>query len=450
MGRKLSAISAAVAALCASAALGGENTGENRPVSYADNIALANRALYMQNELAPAEEGLMHTWLREQGWGGSTLSEYGIKVGGYVEVGYTWNFNNPDNGDNGFGRLFDDKSQDLRLSQLSLYIVRDVPIDPHQFDMGFGVQVIYGSDVRYFQANGTNFYGSGFGSQNIQRYPDEQIDFTQAFMLFNAPWGNGVLFKAGKFVTPWGLETIDPTQNLFYSHSLMYAVAQPKTLTGVMAKYPLRDDLWVNGGIVLGWDQALKDNNDFPSVLGQVGYEIEGWDLVFSALVGPERTDNRSDYRWTINGTAEYQIDRDWKIGIEGVFGYEPDIGTEFRDVPVAPGSPFVQRQFLATGDDSFWAGGVVSSSYRMSEDGMWFVNVRGEYFNNSRGGRWFPAELWALTVGTTIIPFVEHKIGRNFIIRPEVRVDYSNDSIFDSGTQKGQVTASIDAIFKF
>jgi hypothetical protein len=85
-----------------------------------------------------------------------------------------------------------------------------------------------------------------------------------------------------------------------------------------------------------------------------------------------------------------------------------------------------------------------------MDDRGLWWLNFRGEYFNNSTGGRWFPAELYAVTIGVTIVPFVDHEIWRNFMIRPELRYDYSQDEVFDGGASKGQVTASIDAIFKF
>jgi len=433
--------------LAAVAGVAGAADKETASKDFTDNAAIANRAVYMADD-APSE-GLLQQQMREHDWGGSTLSQYDLRLGGYIELGYSWNFTQPPGGDNGFGRLFDDKAQDPRIDQISLWLVRDVPFSRDQFDMGFGVQVIYGSDSRFIHGNGANFYGSAFGASPIQRYPDEQIDLTEAYLLMNFPWGNGLKVKAGKFVTPWGLEHIDPTQNLLYSHSIMFAVAQPQTLTGVITTYQLDENLWIGGGIVVGWDQAIEDNNDFPSFLAQVGYKVEGWDLVATALVGPERTGNRSDYRWLLNGTAKYKIDRDWSIGVEAVFGYEPDVGTEFHDVQVdAAGN--VERRFDFTGDDTIFAGFTASSSYKLDEPGVWTLNARIEYFNNSDGGRWFPTDIWSGTAGLTIVPFANDPIGRNFSIRPEIRYDFSEDEIFDQGTKNAQITANIDAIFKF
>lgn len=227
-------------------------------VARAQSLASDNQSVYFADE---APDGLLQTKMREYGLGGSLLEEYGIKLKGYAEAGYSFNFDRTAGRTNSLGHLFTDKSDDPMLNQISLSLSRDVIASADRFDTGFQAQVIYGSDARYTQANGTNFYGSNYAGQRGvnfftdnagnplkffsgpsfqgQQRPDEQIDLLQLYLTLNFPIGNGLVVKAGKFVTPWGEEKTNPTENGLYSHSYIFSVSTPKTLTGVLATYNL-------------------------------------------------------------------------------------------------------------------------------------------------------------------------------------------------------------------
>jgi hypothetical protein len=417
---------------------------------------------------ATEEPTLLQSKLTQYNAGGQWLEQNAIRVGGYAEAGYVYNFVHPGSGFNGYGFLFPDKEQDLTLDQISLFVARDALVGPDRFDLGFKVQVIYGADARYTQANGTNFYGSrwaqdlnpgalptvsmtgpGFPLPNAgQHDPENQIDFLQGYITANLPVGNGLLITAGKFVTPWGLETIDPTQNLLYTHSFTFALAIPRTLTGATATYRLNDEWSFMGGMVVGWNQAFEDNNDFPSFVAQASWAYSPeWDFVASVIAGPEETSNRSDFRWTLDLTAKWKMSDTSHLGFEALLGYEPDVGSHYLDINV--GGPNFTALF-PTGKDSLWFGGVIEGDYRLDEDGIWTLVFRGEYFNDANGGRGLATEVWSGTMGVNIVPFPKDEYGKNFMIRPEIRYDYALDTVFDDNNRTSQITLSADLIYKF
>lgn len=437
---------------------------EQASTNFADGLSL-NRPVYMADQ--PVSDGLLQSQMRERGMGGSWLAQNDIRLTGYAEAGVNFNFDRPLRGANGTGRLFDDKSEDPKLHQISLRLTRDPIVSADRFDTGFDVQVIYGADARYTQANGTNFYGSNYAQQRNftfllfqngtlspvvdergfpgQEFPENQIDLLQANVSFNLPFGNGVLLKAGKFVAPWGIEQIDPTKNLLYSHSYIFALSTPRTLTGVTAKYRLNDEWEVMGGLVTGWNQSIEDNNSFPSVLAQGTWHYsDEWTFVLTGIIGPEQRDDRSDYRYMIDATADWKVSQEVHVGAESVFGYELDSGTS-RDKKF-----FTTEALRVTGDDALWFGVAGYVSNRFDDAGMWTGVARIEYFNDSKGAFVLGTEVFALSGGLIIKPFPNDEVGRNLMIRPEIRWDLANDAIFDTGRGGSQITLGADVVFSF
>ena len=134
-----------------------------------------------------------------------------ITVGGTVTSGILFNPDSPPDGLN-FGHLFTDKANQPVLNQLLLTVQR--PIDPKatDYDFGFKVQVMYGTDARY-----THYLGELDYIINDR----SQITPVEAWAIVHTPWlfAGGIDIKAGQYVTLEGAETIDPTTNYFYSHS---------------------------------------------------------------------------------------------------------------------------------------------------------------------------------------------------------------------------------------
>ena len=55
-----------------------------------------------------------------QNMGGDTFKDQRITLRGYVEGGYAWSFDRPRTGFLGYGNIFNEKSDDLTLNQVSI------------------------------------------------------------------------------------------------------------------------------------------------------------------------------------------------------------------------------------------------------------------------------------------------------------------------------------------
>ena len=76
-------------------------------------------------------------------------------------------------------------------------------------------------------------------------------------------------------------------------------------------------------------------------------------------------------------------------------------------------------------------------------------MNARGEWFRDDGGSRLgVNASFYEVTLGVKITPFPHDKLLANFIVRPEVRGDFSNKHVFNGGRDDTQGTVAIDAIF--
>jgi hypothetical protein len=63
------------------------------------------------------------------------LDEYGLNVGGHVQVGWTYNFDTPDNQLN-VGRVFDFEDQDPTFHQLDIFVERVIQASGDKLDIG--------------------------------------------------------------------------------------------------------------------------------------------------------------------------------------------------------------------------------------------------------------------------------------------------------------------------
>jgi Putative beta-barrel porin-2, OmpL-like. bbp2 len=88
------------------------------------------------------------------------------------------------------------------------------PLDPKatDYDFGFKVQAMYGTDARY-----THYLGELDYIINDR----SQLTPVEVWGIVHTPWlfSGGIDIKAGQWVTLEGAETIDPTTNYLYSHS---------------------------------------------------------------------------------------------------------------------------------------------------------------------------------------------------------------------------------------
>ncbi len=365
------------------------------------------------------------------------LDDWGIDITGHVEASYTYNFREPE-GDINVGRLFDDEHDEFTLNQVDVTVARTLTNDDHDVtgyknhvNFGFKMEWMYGKDARFIHSNGLFDHYADDGARN------EEFDLTQAYGEVGLNVGNGLLLTIGKFVTPIGLEVINPTGNALYSHSFLFNFAIPFTHSGVMAKYDFNDHLSLTGGVVRGWDQSLEDNNDDPSYIASLAYKWQRGDskpidIILTAITGPEQTDTNGNWRTLVDVIVKTQVSDQLTLALNGDWGYEED--AELTD----EGTP--------TGRQAQWYGVAAYATYKV--DDMWSITARGEWFNDHDNTRGIGTNVYEATLGVAIRPFHNDQFGSNLLIRPEVRYDYSEQGLFDG--QNDQITAAVDAIFTF
>jgi hypothetical protein len=218
-------------------------------------------------------------------------------IGGTVEAGVTLNGANPGDGLN-FGHLFTDKANTLLLNQILLTAQR--PLDPKAtgYDLGFKLQVMYGSDARYTQYLGESDY-----------WINELNQFSpiEAWGVVHTPWlfSGGIDIKAGQWVTLEGAETIDPTTNYLYSHSYIFNFGIPLMHTGLLTISHVDPLLDVYLGIDTGVNTTFGDVNvAHPDFVGGIGLNLLGGNLTILATtqIGPEIPNTNGS-----NNTIDFQ-----------------------------------------------------------------------------------------------------------------------------------------------
>ena len=181
------------------------------------------------------------------------MRRYGLNIGGWVSVGVTYSTDNPGNHNN-FPITFNDRSTEVQMNQLYLYMERLVNLESANWDFGGRFDFLYGTDARFTQASGLD--DKLINEENSRFY---DIAFPQAYLEIFAPVGNGITAKLGHFYTIIGYEVVTAPDNFFYSHAYTMQYAEPFTHTGALFNYSINDNLSINAGAVLGWDNFDED-----------------------------------------------------------------------------------------------------------------------------------------------------------------------------------------------
>ena len=189
---------------------------------------------------------------------------------------------------NNFGQLFTDKPNTVLLNQILL--TANKPLDPKatDFDWGFKLQGMYGSDARY-----TQFLGELNRSSIRTTATSLTSSKPTSCSICRCCFEGGIDIKAGQYSTPIGFETIDPSTNPFYSHSYIFNFGIPLKHTGFLTTSHVTGLLDVYLGVDTGVNTTfgpLGDNNGAVAFLGGFGLNMMDGNLTVLALthIGPE------------------------------------------------------------------------------------------------------------------------------------------------------------------
>lgn len=425
-------------------------TGTRRYVpKYMTVVGASITALMLMVGPAPAD-GYTRGSIKDEPprYGDSWLKD--VKFSGHIDAGFTYNGASPSDGLN-FGHLFTDRSDDILLNQFILTLER--PLDPKknsQFQVGFKLQGMYGTDARY-----THF----LGELDKVTHDRTQFDVVEAFLNYHLPilTKDGVDVKVGQFVTLEGAEVIDARGNFFYSHSYIFNFGIPFKHTGFMVHTALNPQLEVHAGLTTGVNTTFGrdgDNNDAISFHGGIGLNFLNGDLTIlvTSHIGPELprgtlgVEPNRDLRYLNDITTVWKINK--KLTSTTDLNYIYDEGLKASGWGVA--------QYFAYQLNDRWALGLRGEVWR-DADGAFVGAFPGtqDFVNAEKGlpnTAIFPGATtyYALTVGANYKPPVPKRF-EGLVLRPELRWDWSSDTKpFNAGTEDRQFTAGIDIIIPF
>ncbi|MGD0389676.1 MAG: outer membrane beta-barrel protein [Tepidisphaeraceae bacterium] len=373
---------------------------------------------------------------------GQWLEANKFSITGFVEGGYFYDTNNPrlgtgPSGDSPTLVAFPGAySNRVLLDQVDLSISKTIDTTK-KWDWGFLFENGYGTDDSYTHSH-------GMLDNRPPDDPQNQYDILQANLALLVPLGNGLTITAGKFVALLGQEVINPTGNVFYSHSYAFDYGVPFTNTGLMGTYTfpklLNGNDWTfEAGITNGWGQSLRDNNDAIDFLGEAkGSLTSSLAMVLNLEEGPEDTGDNSDYRTTIEAIPTWTVSD--QLTVVGDFLYSDD----------------PHGASTTTGASAQWYAVVAYADYKINS--MFTVNFRAEWYRDQGGATvttGTSANYYEGTLGVQIHPLPNDNIFQYLQIRPEIRVDDSDRRVFDANSNGGngaynELTAALDVIMQF
>ncbi|MGH6837705.1 MAG: outer membrane beta-barrel protein [Methylocella sp.] len=394
-------------------------------------------------------------------------------IGGTVEAGVTLNGANPGDGLN-FGHLFTDKANTPLLNQILLTAQR--PLDPKAtgYDLGFKLQVMYGSDARY-----THYLGELDYAINELN----QLDVVEAWAVVHLPWmfSGGIDVKGGQWVTLEGAETIDPTTNSLYSHSYIFNFGIPFKDTGILAIFHVDPLVDIYAGIVSGVNTSLGsggDNNNAPAFEGGIGLNLLDGNLTIlgTTHIGPENAntplvvaacgcDPNSALRYLNDITATWKINDSWSLITDA--NYIRDDGFKAEGYGIAQYAIYTANDWLKViGRVEVWRdnNNFFVAAYPGNFD---FVNVEHGFPSTAIFAP-APTTYFEITAGLNLSPKIPDgtPLFKSITFRPEVRYDTSLNSTtpfdgvnvpggrgfpgFGAGAKGEQFTFGGDLIAKF
>lgn len=192
-----------------------------------------------------------------------------LTLGGYVETGLTWSFEEPARGIVAW-RGFDNRHATFTLANVALRTRLRLDRVYTAITLQWGNT----PDTYYLAEPGDagsflppERFGVGASSAATWRFLQE------AYVGWDIPVLNGVALEGGLFLSPIGFESMAIRENWNYSRAnLFYGL--PFYHTGIRAHAPLGDGFTLHLALVNGWNTVL-DNNVAKSVGIWVDYEDE-------------------------------------------------------------------------------------------------------------------------------------------------------------------------------
>jgi hypothetical protein len=382
----------------------------------------------------------------------------GTKVFGWLQGGYTVNFDSPRDRLN-FGTNFNNRSNDFTWNQMPYMVIEkalDLDKKKDKWHMGYRVDFAAGHDVPYWENIGLGWFDRFTGDRlEASRLTEYGIGIPQFYVDIHTPilTERGVDFRFGRMFTHQTFELSPAPSTYFYSHSYEYFYGMPFTHLGAMATVHVGDTIDIMNGIARGWDVVWQDTNDTNDWIGSVVWNScdKHKSFAFTWAYGPQQIGNNHDDRSTLTAyyTRKFGCRDQWMWVGGGGLGWEQNA----NPLPAAISS---QRtaEWYALSTYLFYT---VNPKLTLGTRLEWFRDddgARTAFANSDNGGaRWnrpgYAGNFYDLTLGLTYRPF------KNLRVRPELRFDWFDGppaagNPFNDQTDRFQTTLGMDLIWEF
>ncbi len=359
-----------------------------------------------------------------------------IRISGFVDTSFNWNFQDPTGAVTAAGartssnstiRAFDRSANTFDLNNFQLEISRPAP-ESDKVSAGFMTQLTYGSDAQVIESAG--FLGG-----------TDELSIQEAFAEIkvpNIPMTSGITVWAGKFATLLGAEVIENHMNWNASRSILFNNAIPFTHTGVRAMTTVMDGkVSLATGLVNGWDQAV-DVNDVKDWEARVGWTPnENFTTSAGFMIGSQTFEDSASQRGILDLVAMWTpLPADLpglKLMANYDYGWEEDLGATIATA-------------AAEGGKADWQGYALYARYEIND--KLAVGYRFEQFWDDQGVRTASTatDLRENTISA------DYKLTDKLLLRGEYRYDSAEGgtAAFDSATSKHQSTALASLIYMF
>lgn len=414
-------------------------------------------------------------------FGDSLERDYGIKVSGLLDGGYSHN-NNSSHDDRKSGQTntpiagFSDEGFELATLHLfadkalkANFIPRVTPLPgptPTEASFGFTLEAAYGRNAQQARTYGWDMHWgiNSPGDNDADKARRDKQNFLAVPNIAATaylPYAGGFTAIAGIFGSGLGYEippNVRAARNPFASRSYAF-MTQSGPVSGFLLGKRLVNNQSMLLGVELGVIQGqsnLRDNNDSKAMLGALRWRtpnMKTW-IDYEFLAGDSQSD-RNDVQTprgrvisenhqfkqqhSLNGW--HQFDEKWSMGAEVVYGHQAGDGKK-STVDVISGPGF---------NGAHWWGANAVLTYQQRKDLSF--SVRAEHFDDPDGFVLFPSSTSrgafnALTAG------LRYDFSKYLSLRPELRYDWfdgrDDAHPFGQGDARSQLTGTVEALVYF
>jgi hypothetical protein len=371
-------------------------------------------------------------------------AQKGIKLSGYVDAGYSYNFTGAANGTSDVsGRFGSDTAAkgDFNLYAVKIALEKALTSE-NKAQAGFRTDVMIGEDADYLINRGTT------GNQTNDLQNSNALFLEQAYVSIRAPVGNGWDFKVGKFVSILGYEVIERPANMNVTYGLLWQ-QMPLYYTGVLSSYKFDDYLDAKLGVVNG---SQTDNNtttglngDGCAVLAALNVTAPGGNANWSNNFQYSSNNDNNTASLGSNGSTTSTAVENGSSGTGYTFIYNswgnwaPKFANDkllFAFNALLGTSSINDEDQMGHQHGTTWFGAGAYAKYQFND---WFsLCSRGEYLGGNNPAKVSDSyndqnlSLWeyTLTAGFNVID--------NLLIRAEYRLDWGRNSVNNLYTSDG------------